>query len=545
MADPNEKSTTGSCIIRGARLPCPRSGPRVLSWILIPLLVASALVPRVHAEETTAPRAGRPGVSLAVMELRALGVEQSLADQITGIVALELAKTPGFSVISAADVKAMLGLEKAKELMGCEEQSCLAEIAGALGVDLAASGGVTRLGGQYAVQLTLLDMRTARVLKRVREAAGTADGLLVAARRAAGALVLEGGPAAIEGRGMIHVKSIPPGASVELDGRRIQGGTPLTIDGVFAGVHELELVAEGRTGRATVVVRPDEVSRVEVEVGAVERVKIKVFTEPPDARVYLDGAERGLSPLILVDVPAGRHTVRLERAGYDVKEGEYSFDAEEARKNPGEAFELRETLLRETVGLEVRTEPEGCGVVVNGTDYGDSPLVVRVRPGPVRVEARLPGYIAAAKKLAVAPGRDQVVSLKLVKDPRVERLEQVRSTRLRWGVGTLVAGLAAGGGAAALLVLGAQAREQGEDLHREYLDLPRGSDFASKLAEANDRENRARLELGLGGTCAVLSAAGLGVAIYLFATMPEVEYEKQPSAGVALAPGGIVVQGRF
>lgn len=43
---------------------------------------------------------------------------------------------------------------------------------------------------------------------------------------------------------------------------------------------------------------------------------LTVESTPPGARVYIDGTERGFSPLSLDSIPVGKHFVRIERAGY-------------------------------------------------------------------------------------------------------------------------------------------------------------------------------------------------------------------------------------
>ncbi len=59
--------------------------------------------------------------------------------------------SPDLRVTSQRDIQQMLGLERQKQLLGCtgESSSCLAELAGALGVDLVLSGSVARSESGY------------------------------------------------------------------------------------------------------------------------------------------------------------------------------------------------------------------------------------------------------------------------------------------------------------------------------------------------------------------------------------------------------------
>lgn len=120
--------------------------------------VASAAVP--------APSA-RP--KLVVLELTpAGGISPELATALTDALTTEAAARGPFDVVSSRDVQTLLGLERQRQMLGCgeESESCLSELAGALGARFVMSGSLAQLGD--AVQLTLqtLDTRTARPVGR-------------------------------------------------------------------------------------------------------------------------------------------------------------------------------------------------------------------------------------------------------------------------------------------------------------------------------------------------------------------------------------------
>ena len=73
------------------------------------------------------------------------------------------------AVISRDEIKSMLLHEQSKMLMGCDDESCLAEIGGALGVQYIVSGNVGRIGETYLLHLKLINIREAKVENRVAE----------------------------------------------------------------------------------------------------------------------------------------------------------------------------------------------------------------------------------------------------------------------------------------------------------------------------------------------------------------------------------------
>jgi len=68
----------------------------------------------------------------------------------------------------------MLGFEKVKSAVGCDDASCIAEIGNALGVDFLAAGSVAKLETSMVLTLKLFDVRKTKVLARANRMA-TAD----------------------------------------------------------------------------------------------------------------------------------------------------------------------------------------------------------------------------------------------------------------------------------------------------------------------------------------------------------------------------------
>lgn len=130
----------------------------------------------------TAPGPAPQSISVAILALEAKGgVPASSAQLLTEALAQEVRATGAFSrVATSQDLEAALGFDRQKQLINCDNLSCLAEVAGALNVDLLLAGSVGKLGESYVVSLKLLDARSgtapAAVTERIR--ASSEDGLL-------------------------------------------------------------------------------------------------------------------------------------------------------------------------------------------------------------------------------------------------------------------------------------------------------------------------------------------------------------------------------
>jgi hypothetical protein len=96
-------------------------------------------------------------LKLAAPGLRAVGIEEKKVAVFTDYLAQQLSLY-GIRVTTEAEVQAMLGLERQKQLLGCSDEgsSCMAELAGALGVDGLITGNFAKLDKGYILTLKIV-----------------------------------------------------------------------------------------------------------------------------------------------------------------------------------------------------------------------------------------------------------------------------------------------------------------------------------------------------------------------------------------------------
>ncbi len=119
-----------------------------------------------------APQAGsldKP-TRIAVVRIEArTGLDQALADLYADSLVAELRKRKWLKVSSPRDAAAALGADRERKLLGCTEESCMEEVAGALGADRLVSGTVGRVEKSLLINLTLLDARKGVAVATVSE----------------------------------------------------------------------------------------------------------------------------------------------------------------------------------------------------------------------------------------------------------------------------------------------------------------------------------------------------------------------------------------
>lgn len=142
--------------------------------MLVGLLTAALLA----ASPSPAPGAAGK-IRVAVLDVRSTGAaDPKVVEGLSSLVASEVARRPSLSVIAGADLRTLIGYERQRQLLGCTESSCLAELAGALGAAYLVSSEVSRVGSTWLLSMTLLDAKKALAVNRLTRRVPSDDALV-------------------------------------------------------------------------------------------------------------------------------------------------------------------------------------------------------------------------------------------------------------------------------------------------------------------------------------------------------------------------------
>jgi len=136
-----------------------------------------------------AARAADRGDKIAVMALRKdVDLPDGTLRTLNEVLLNEFHQQGKLEVLGASDIESMLTLEATRQkFSACEDDSCLAEIGGALGVQLMAAASLGAVGDKYVVNIKILDVSKAEVLSRTSEIIPRDDSELIEGlRRAVG-----------------------------------------------------------------------------------------------------------------------------------------------------------------------------------------------------------------------------------------------------------------------------------------------------------------------------------------------------------------------
>ncbi|MBI3180127.1 MAG: hypothetical protein HYZ27_10725, partial [Deltaproteobacteria bacterium] len=170
-----------------------------------------------HQEASAAFRLSAPEAKkAAVLNLGSAQVSPELADNLTQLLALELRRAGGMSVISREEIKTMLDYEAQKQIILCtNDVSCLVEIGNALGVDYLVTGAVGKMDDIWMIHLKLIDVDAIEVVHRVSESYRGPERQLSQALRLAVAELLGRVPA---GAGRLELLTDVEDGAVVIDG---------------------------------------------------------------------------------------------------------------------------------------------------------------------------------------------------------------------------------------------------------------------------------------------------------------------------------------
>lgn len=202
LADESVPAVSPSPASEGPAAPAPSPGPEVpveSEAGASPSNAAEAEVDEVAGEAAAAANgtahaenpAGNdvPGVSpaapaeegrairIAVYDLDLSGVDERVGRIVMTSLLAELRKLSRASVMGMSEIRTMLDLEAQKQAAGCSaDESCLAEIADALGADVIVIGTLARVGDEHLFGLRRIDEKSASVAAGIHKRMQAKDG---------------------------------------------------------------------------------------------------------------------------------------------------------------------------------------------------------------------------------------------------------------------------------------------------------------------------------------------------------------------------------
>lgn len=199
-------------------------------------------------------------------------------------------------------------------------------------------------------------------------------------------------------KGILLVTSEPEGAEITLNGYSL-GETPRLITSLQT--KEFYTLILKKTGYLD--------SKIEVRFNGrrplVRNVKLvlnsgvaNIMSEPEGAEVILNGISRGKTPVVVPEIPNGRMSLVLKKAGYKTVSQEIAINA-------GDKPNLHYNLEPLPGRINLSSVPSGVRFYMNGEPLGNAPISLRdIKPGTYTIKAEMDGFDSQTKEITVDNG---------------------------------------------------------------------------------------------------------------------------------------------
>lgn len=212
--------------------------------------------------------------------------------------------------------------------------------------------------------------------------------------------------------GTIVVEADVSDAEVYIDGNKHPDTTPAVISNVVEGVHVVEVKKPpAPPWRSTITVEANKQAKVRAEIAPLMHGGVgvvRVLSDAPGARAFLDGIDMGPVPVDIKDVKAGEHIVEVKAAGFQTGEKKVTVRAGQSEIVK---FDLNPSADQGTIKI-VSTVPE-AEVFIDGAAVGKVPQEKLISVGEHPVVVRLPGFKQFEQTVRVEAGQTITVSADL------------------------------------------------------------------------------------------------------------------------------------
>lgn len=214
--------------------------------------------------------------------------------------------------------------------------------------------------------------------------------------------------------GTIVVEADVADAEVYIDGNKHPDNTPALVSNVIEGLHVIEVrKPPSLPWKQTVQVTADKSTKVRADLQSTMHGGVgvvRVLSDAPGARAFLDGTDMGPVPVDIKDVKAGDHIVQVKAPGMQTGEKTVKVAAGSSQIVK---FDLNADSPADHGTLKVVSMVPEAQVFIDGAAVGKVPQEKKLAAGEHPVVVRLDGYKQFEQKVRVEPGQTVTVQANL------------------------------------------------------------------------------------------------------------------------------------
>jgi TolB-like protein len=371
---------------------------------------------------------------VAVLELKSDGLSETEAQTMTARLRSELVKTNTFTIIER-DVMDDILNEQGFQMTGCTSSECAVEAGRLLSANQMCAGTIGKVGSLFSITVRLIDVESGEIIKSVTEdcQCPIERVLTTSIRKVAMKLVgksdaeIEAALGTVnlaEGSGDLYIKSEPAGGEIYLDNVQTGKRTPATLQDISVGKHFIKIIKSDLIAVDYITVKPNDlVSKTMTMMTKSQYLKVakgglKVYSNPPEADIFIDDKPAGKTPKIIKELPIGMHTVKIKKLGFDVVEKTVNIEYNQISKV--------NINLKKMVTIAVNSKPQGAVIYINEKYTGKTPYNLDLYPDKsVTIKILKENYEAWQKKFTPREGKNNPITANLIKQKGKISFEKV------------------------------------------------------------------------------------------------------------------------
>jgi len=220
----------------------------------------------------------------------------------------------------------------------------------------------------------------------------------------------------------LSVSSSPSGANIYLDGS-FKGTTPMTINNVTAGSHNLKLTLQGyQEFQQNIYINAGDTKSISAQLTPVIipiTSKISVYSQPSGANIYLDGVFKGTTPMTISNLKPGTYNVKLTLDGYQDHSENVSVTLAETVN-----VQLQPKIVVLNGTAKISVKPTTALVSVDGIYYPsiNGEVTVSLTAGDHNVKVSNDGYETKEFTLSINSGQYKYVTVQLTEIPKTGKV---------------------------------------------------------------------------------------------------------------------------
>lgn len=325
--------------------------------------------------------------TISVLNLDPNGLTIQEAKIITDRIRSTLPRLGVYNVQERGKMEAIFD-EMKFQLSGCASEECVVQAGQLLGAEKMLYGSVGHLGNFFTLELMILDVETGsieqtcsyevqgdigRLLKGAEEALSELLDLDYSGDTSSGANQPTGNPiqSAFTGiGGRLDIETSPTGASVFLDGEEL-GKTPLTKQNIRPGSQVLLLRLENYQDHSqNIQIESGEIEKIDCSMNSVFGELQIIIQDQPEMEIMFNGEQVNLGDFPIRNLTQGVYPLTILCSGF------FPVDTTVAIFS-NETTELQIDLERNSAELIVYTIPNQATIIINNTQYDESPVSIK------------------------------------------------------------------------------------------------------------------------------------------------------------------------